>query len=277
MKKSVLRFMAAFMLLTFGMCTVSCAKKEPEPEVPALTPEEQKVSDAVAAFTAISHPAEYAAELAVIAAAIDADKLGFYNEIEAVIAADTDNFLVLIDRNHIFPENYQPEGMVTLVKNNSYPVNKSGMQLKASVEEVLRTMADAAKADGQTLLVSSAFRTYDYQKMLYERYIREMGKEAADRVSAPPGTSQHHLGTAIDFGSISEDYADTPPGKWLTAHAAEYGFSLSFPQGYEPVTGYMWECWHYRYIGTEAVAMQQKWFNDIQQYMLEFIDCYKSL
>ena len=277
MKKASIRLVAAAMMIFVSICTCSCTKKTEEPEEAGLTPEEQKVADALSVFASMPHPAAYTEEVESIKVAIDANKLEFYKDIEAVIAADTDGLLFLIDRTHTVPEDFEPADLVELVKNNSYPLNKSGMKLRVPAEAAVRVMADAANAEGITLLVSSAFRTYDYQAMLYERNIKQLGKEAADRESAPPGTSQHHLGTAIDFGSIDDSYAETKPGKWLAAHAAEYGFSLSFPEGYEPVTGYRWECWHYRYIGKLAVALQQKWFHDVQQYMMEFVYCYKNL
>ena len=94
--------------------------------------------------------------------------------------------------------------------------------------------------------------------MIYERNVREMGKEAADRESAAPGTSQHQLGVAIDFGSISDDFATTKAGLWMEQNAHLFGFSLSYPQGYESVTGYRWESWHYRYIGFLATEFQKK-------------------
>jgi len=61
-----------------------------------------------------------------------------------------------------------------------------------------------------------------------------------DVMSASPGHSQHQLGTAVD---------DTSASWWLRKHAPEYGFVLAYPHGRE--TGYRWEPWHYRYIGTE--------------------------
>ena len=106
--------------------------------------------------------------------------------------------------------------------------------------------------------------------------MRESGEKEAERFSARAGTSQHQLGTVVDFGSISDEFAQTRAGKWMLQNAAKYGWSLSFPKGYESVTGYVWESWHYRYIGTGACAFQQRWFNDIQQYMLEFIDAWKK-
>ncbi len=277
MRLSSIRSLFVFVVFFFCICTASCSKKSEEPEEPGLTPEEQKIVDALGAFSAISHPAEYAEEIAAVTVAIDANKLEFYKDIEEVIAADADGLLFLIDRTHTVSQDFEPEDLVPLVKNDSYPINKTGMSVREPVEAAVRVMAEGAKKEGITLLVSSAYRSYDYQKTLYERNVKQMGKEAADRESAQPGTSQHQLGTAIDFGSIDDSYAQTKPGKWLAAHAAEYGFSLSFPEGYEPVTGYRWECWHYRYIGNLAVEFQKKWFHDIQQYMMEFVYCYKNL
>ncbi|MCR4940808.1 MAG: M15 family metallopeptidase [Treponemataceae bacterium] len=277
MRFSSSRFIAFFLLFSFCLCTCSCSKKKEKVEEAGLTPEEQKIVDALGVFSAMPHPAAYAEEIEAIKVAIDADKLGFYKELEAVIGADTEGFLFLIDRTHTVSAEFEPDDLVDLVKNDSYPINKTGMKVRKPVEEAVRIMADAAKTEGITLLVSSAYRSYDYQKTIYERNVRQMGKEAADRESAQPGTSQHQTGTAIDFGSIDDSYAETVPGKWLAAHASEYGFSLSFPEGYEPITGYRWECWHYRYIGKLAVDFQKKWFHDIQQYMIEFVYCYQNL
>jgi D-alanyl-D-alanine carboxypeptidase len=78
------------------------------------------------------------------------------------------------------------------------------------------------------------------------------------------------LGTAIDFGSIDETFALTSEGVWLKKHAREYGFSLSYPQGMEGTTGYMWECWHYRYITPAGTEMESEFFNGIQEYLLRF-------
>ena len=91
----------------------------------------------------------------------------------------------------------------------------------------------------------------------------------AERESARPGASQHQLGTAIDFGSITDAFAQTRAGKWLVAHAWEYGFSLSYPQGDEGITGYRYESWHYRFITKPGVLLQRRYFGNIQQYLLD--------
>ncbi len=204
------------------------------------------------------------------------DPAEFVADLEAVLAADTDGLLVLVDKQHPLPEGYAPADIVALEQNDAYLLNRSDLSLRVPVEQALRRMALAAKEDGITLLASSTYRSYDYQVTVYERNVRQMGQTAADRESARPGTSQHQTGTVVDFGSITDEFADTAAGKWLAANAASFGWSLSFPQGYEDVTGYRWECWHYRYIGEEAAAFQKKWFSDVQQFMLEFIDAWKK-
>lgn len=150
------------------------------------------------------------------------------------------------------------------------------MYLREDVEAALRVMAKAAKADGVDLVVISAYRSYNKQKDVFKLLTKLQGLKAALRTSARPGQSQHRLGVAVDFGSIDNDFSRTKSCKWLLENASKYGWSLSFPQGYEDVTGYRYECWHYRYIGVEACEFQKKWFNDIQQYMLEFIDAWKN-
>lgn len=199
------------------------------------------------------------------------NKQEFLTDLEKVLANDADNLFIIADKQHFLEENFVPSDLVSLPKGKPYAINRNNLSLRQPVEQALVIMAEKAREEGITLLVSSTYRSYDYQKMIYERNVREMGKEAADRESAAPGTSQHQLGVAIDFGSVSDDFATTKAGLWMEQNAHLFGFSLSYPQGYESVTGYRWESWHYRYIGFLATEFQKKWFNDIQQYMIEFI------
>jgi len=207
-------------------------------------------------------------------------KKAFLADLEAVLAADTENLLIRVDKSVYLDENYVPDALVSLTPETaqagSYVIHRADLALRAPVEKELSCMAKAAREAGVTLVVSSSYRPYSYQKKVYERNVAQMGKEAADRESARPGASQHQLGTVIDFGSITDEYAQTPAGKWLYENAGKYGWSLSFPDGYEYITGYRWECWHYRYVGPLAVRFQEKWFNNIQQYMIEFIHAWKN-
>ena len=204
------------------------------------------------------------------------DAAAFLADLKQALDAEKEHLLILVDKRHLLPDGYTPHNLVTLDTGRAYLINRKDLALTKTAESALQKMALAAQQDGITLVVSSSYRSYAYQKNLFERYVRESGEKEAERFSARAGTSQHQLGTVIDFGSISNEFAQTRAGRWMAQHASKYGWSLSFPKGYEAVTGYVWESWHYRYIGVEACVLQQKWFNDIQQYMLEFIDAWKK-
>lgn len=178
--------------------------------------------------------------------------------------------LILVDKENSLPADYAPEDLVNL-KDYGLSLNRDTLQLSRVCMPAVLAMTEAARIDGIELVYSSTYRPYDYQKMLYENYVAKYGQEEADRFSARPGTSQHQLGTAMDFGSITPEFGDTPAGKWLFRHAWEYGFSLSYPDGYEDVTGYMFEIWHYRYITPTGTRLEREFFGGIQQYMTEFL------
>ncbi len=181
-----------------------------------------------------------------------------------------EELLVLVDKRHPLGADYVPPDLVSL---SSFPlaVSRSDLELRKSVMPEVLALVSAARSQGITLLFSSSYRSYDYQKTVYEREVKTYGQVQADRESARPGSSQHQLGTAVDFGSITDEFAGTRAGKWLAAHAWEYGFTLSYPQGYEEVTGYRWESWHYRYITRPAARLEREFFDDVQQYLLEFL------
>ncbi|WP_049513834.1 LD-carboxypeptidase LdcB/DacB [Streptococcus anginosus] len=99
----------------------------------------------------------------------------------------------------------------------------------------------------------SGFRTYDYQKVLYQNYVNKDGQAAADRYSARPGYSEHQTGLVFDLtdkaGNLLED---TAASNWLKNNAHRYGFVVRYQPGKEASTGYMPEAWHIRYVGKEA-------------------------
>jgi D-alanyl-D-alanine carboxypeptidase len=191
--------------------------------------------------------------------------------LDLLAAMEGDPFLrLLVDKAHPLPEGYEP-GDLTELAGGSYTVNREGLLLRRSAAEALETMAAAARAGGITLAVSSAYRSYHYQIEVYARNVRELGQAAADRESARPGYSQHQLGLVVDFGSITNDFAETRAGRWMEANAGRFGWSLSFPRGHEALTGYRWESWHYRYVGPELAAFINTYFDGIQQYALRFL------
>ena len=177
---------------------------------------------------------------------------------------------ILVDKKHSLGPNYAPLDLVELTEG-FYRVTRQGHTLRRAAVESLEAMAAAARNDGVTLIAASAYRSYDYQEGVYTRLVGQMGRLEADRVSAAPGHSQHQLGLVLDFFPIDDSFASTAASAWLERNAVRFGWSLSYPDNYEDITGYRWESWHYRYLGRDLAAFTEKYFNGIQQYALQFI------
>ena len=120
------------------------------------------------------------------------------------------------------------------------------------------------------LSIRSGFRSYATQKTLYNNYVARDGKAAADRYSARPGYSEHQTGLAADLNVIDDNYGNTDSGKWLANNCWRYGFILRYPKGKESQTGYMYESWHFRYIGdvevTKAIYNNGNWLS-LEEYL----------
>lgn len=283
MKKEIIVFIIAG-LLVFPSCAKPSAKKTEktvptttqEPvatpaQTPAISPEIVKLnkvlssmSDRCKAAMPNGNPEVFLKDLNRVL------------ESESLFSTEDLSPFYLIDKKHNVSENYVPKNLVHLEKNDLFEINKNNLNLRTEAFDALNILAKAAKDDGVTLTVSSTYRSYEYQKNLFDYWVSVDGLEEAERESARPGTSQHQLGMALDFAPVDDAFDLTPGGKWVYENAAKYGWSLSFPKEYEDVTGYRWECWHFRYIGVEACEFQKKWFGDVQQFMIEFIDAWKN-
>ncbi|MFY0744406.1 M15 family metallopeptidase [Solibacillus silvestris] len=149
------------------------------------------------------------------------------------------------------------KGVLIANKKNPLPATyNKGEDPKARA--AFEKMAKAAMEDGLELVAFSGFRSYDYQKTLYDRYVKRDGKEAADRYSARPGYSEHQTGLAFDIGEkgreelwLTNEFGQTEAGQWLAKNAHKYGFILRYPKGKEDITGFMHESWHFRYLEGE--------------------------
>ncbi len=179
-------------------------------------------------------------------------------------------YLVLVDKEHALPEEFIPADILDLDSFDELETGKNGLSLDREASDALVQLSKAAREDGITLLISSAYRSYEYQQGLFKRYADRDGEEAASRYSARAGTSQHQLGTTVDLGSISDSFAESRAGEWMAENAGGYGWSLSYPRNFEEETGYKWESWHWRWIGVDAVKMQDEFFNGVQQRLLIF-------
>lgn len=134
-------------------------------------------------------------------------------------------------------------------------------RLRPEAITMLEELFDAADAAGRGgLRVTSAFRSYDEQASLYAYWVRTVGQQRADQISARPGHSEHQLGLTVDIAgpTACSGYAcfgSTPEGRWVAANAYRYGWIIRYPKGGVAVTGYDYEPWHLRYVGPRAAWM----------------------
>ncbi len=115
-------------------------------------------------------------------------------------------------------------------------------------------MQEDAAAEGLNIYISSDYRSYDDQERIYNSYCDSDGQEIADTYSSRPGHSDHQTGLAFDLNSIDDSFGLTPESDWVAENCYKYGFIIRFPEGKEEYTGYQYEPWHIRYIGTEKAA-----------------------
>lgn len=169
---------------------------------------------------------------------------------------------ILVNKAHcLSPLDFTPTDLVGV----------DGYLVSAKAAPHLRAMLQAAAHAGLTISLTSTYRSYHNQITTYNGWVAANGStEAADTVSARPGYSEHQTGLAVDLGTGScalECFAGTPHYAWLQQHAATYGFIQRYYAGYEGITGYSPEAWHYRYVGPEtALDMRTKGIKTLEQY-----------
>jgi serine/threonine protein kinase len=169
---------------------------------------------------------------------------------------DDGNYLIaLVTKETTLKSSYAP---TDLLRIPDYMNPARELWLREEAFGQLEKLWQAAADDGVTLTIISAYRSYDYQQTLFQNYANRYGEEETNRFSERAGQSEHQLGTTVDFGGSLVDleaaYAITFEGLWLAAYAYKYGFVMSYPEGKEQITGYIFKPWHYRYIGIEAAA-----------------------
>lgn len=172
---------------------------------------------------------------------------------------------VITKEQAIRPLDYEPDDLVTW-PGTDYAV-------RAEVHDQLELMFAAAEDEGLGLRVISAYRSHDTQAGTYDWWVRHNGRAAADATSARPGHSEHQTGLAVDLDSTSggcyldQCFGQTDEGRWVAAHAHEFGFVISYPEGARETTGYAYEPWHVRYVGPRvATDMDARGITLLQDY-----------
>ena len=172
--------------------------------------------------------------------------------------ANPASIAVLVNKQHKLPGGYEPNDLVyTKIPFIPTSAKAEKREMRSKAAAAVKNLFDGAKAQGVNLLGVSAYRSEKTQISLFNTYVNRDGYEKAKSYSALPGTSEHETGLAIDVTggdgkcAASDCFGGSPEARWLKDHAADYGFIIRYPKGKESITGYQFEPWHIRYVGTE--------------------------
>ena len=178
--------------------------------------------------------------------------LGAYTAIQTV--QNPNDISVLLNKNFALPHGWTPNDLV--------PVGE-GWQLRTEAAEQFNALKAVAGESGLTFFVRSGYRSHWSQTASYNNIVQRDGRASADIQAARPGHSEHQLGLALDLahragttGPLSTTgFSNSREFEWLVEHGHEYGFILRYPRGYTEIHGFIYEPWHWRYVGVEIASV----------------------
>lgn len=164
--------------------------------------------------------------------------------------------LILVNKDHPLPGGHPPQ-------MRELP---NGLQFDARAYDDLMAMIAEGKRQGLSFVICSAYRSMEKQQELFDVQVaveqaagasHEGAVEITSTKVAPPGTSEHNLGLAVDivaldYQQLDEGYTNTPECQWLRENAHRFGFIVRYPEDKSAITGIIFEPWHFRYVGMDA-------------------------
>lgn len=176
----------------------------------------------------------------------------YYSSDNLISNEDASKIDVLVNKYHKLDENYEPSDLTIIDSKYASGTQKLRKEAQIKFEEMASDMAK----ENLKIYAGSTYRSYTYQKGLYDRYVKKDGFAAAETYSARSGYSEHQLGLAVDIVNGKWDYLSENDKEYdyLVKNSYKYGFILRYPRGSEYITGYMFEDWHFRYLGIELAT-----------------------
>ena len=188
---------------------------------------------------------------------------------ETDISKDTS---MLVNKYYLLSKDYIPNDLVTISKDYSWGDDQ---KVRKVAMDAFIEIWNAAKENGYYLMISSSYRTYEEQEIVYNNY-QKQGSKYADSIAARPGASEHQTGLTLDIfsktNSNRKTFKDSEEAKWLKENSYKYGFILRYPEDKVNVTGYNYESWHFRYVGkkiAKEVYEKNITFDEYYAYYIE--------
>ncbi|HMQ95986.1 MAG TPA: D-alanyl-D-alanine carboxypeptidase family protein [Candidatus Saccharibacteria bacterium] len=167
-----------------------------------------------------------------------------------------DHIWRLVNKSHpLTNSNYRPAELTLFAEHSRTDKSNDERSIRSDIAPYAEQLFADAKKEGFDLIIGSGFRSRDLQNLYYTNYSNTYGQEAADTFSTKPGYSEHQTGLVMDLSTrdmkcyLEECFGDTPAGKWLATHAHVYGFILRYPKDKNGITDFIYEPWHFRFVG----------------------------
>lgn len=182
---------------------------------------------------------------------------------------------VLVNKLNYLGDDYVPKNLQEI--DSKYAVS-SGKYLEKDAKDAFEKLSEDARKQNYKIIATSTYRSYNYQKNLYNNYVNQDGVEKADTYSARPGYSEHQTGYALDVsnGTSYTKFGNTKEFTWMKENAYKYGFILRYTKENEFITGYIDEPWHYRYVGKEIAKYIQEHPMTYEEYYVRFLESKKN-
>lgn len=177
---------------------------------------------------------------------------------------------MLINKYNGLDKDFIPDNLVSVDKE--YAIDSKQKANKEMYEAFIKMSNDCKKETGYKVLFRSGYRDYKSQEDTYNLYLKTYGKKYAEEYAAHPGFSEHQTGLAVDIKAESSNtFAGTKESTWLSKNAHKYGFILRYAKKEEDTTGYKYESWHYRYVGSIAEKVYESNMT-YDEYYIRFLD-----
>ena len=183
---------------------------------------------------------------------------------------------MLVNIYYLLGSDYEPNDLVTISQTYAWGDKGSQRTRKVTYDAFLEMWNSAKEEQGYYLMISSSYRSYSEQEIVYNNYKNTRGQKYADSIAARPGSSEHQTGLTLDIFSKSNSnkntFKDTETAKWLADNCYRFGFILRYPEDLVKVTGYNYESWHFRYVGKEIAKYIHENNISFEEYYAYFIE-----
>ena len=217
------------------------------------------------AFQALNPNIAFDRVIAYVNASVD---VGFYIDITTV--DNPESISVLLNKNFALPDGYEPPDLLD--------IGWSRFMRSEAAGHFLQMREDMVSA-GMRLNVITSYRTFAQQARRFNSAVVDYGRASAERQFARPGHSEHQSGLAVDFLHVSMPermtharFENSREYAWLQENAHRYGFILRYPRGYGDIHGFIFEPWHWRYVGVGiATRMYTDGITTLEEYYGRFL------